>query len=187
MPKCRHTATVLVAGPYIEIALMMEGHGRDGIFLRMTVHKTGKHESLNVSLRINGKEAVNAWSHNMIESHNWSLSYMVDKFHRFHNMIPMNSMLKLNKGDRIDLFIKQGSLNDSDTHHNHFTGKLLWEDTTNKNNLLVSSNTTKELEKTTSPLPVYFVAQKKTRFVVKSSIINPFEIVNLNIGESFNS
>ena len=38
VPNCRHTTTILVTfHPYIEIALMMEGHVRDGIFLRMTV------------------------------------------------------------------------------------------------------------------------------------------------------
>lgn len=42
---------------------------KEGIYeFAFNGHKTGKHESFNVSLRINGKEAVNAWSHNMIES-----------------------------------------------------------------------------------------------------------------------
>lgn len=160
---------------------------KEGIYeFAFNGHKTGKQESLNVSLRINGKEAFNAWSHYMMGIHNWSLNYMVHPFHRFRNLISLHSLVKLNKGDRIDLFAKQGSFYDSNTHHNHFTGKLLWEDTTNKINTLVSTNTTKELEETMSPLTVYFVAQKNTPFGVQSATI-PFDIVNFNIGESFNS
>ncbi len=140
-------------------------------------HKTGKQESLNVSLRINGKDAVNAWSHFMMGIHRpWSnFTYLVDNVHRFRNMISMHSMLKLNKGDRIDLYNKQGSLHDSNTHHTHFTGKLLFEDAS------VTIEGSSEVE----PIkPVYFVAQKNTGFSVSRSVI-PFEIESLSVGGSF--
>lgn len=151
---------------------------KEGIYeFAFNGHKNGELESLNVSLRVNGKEALNAWSHYMMGIHRpWSdLSYMVDNLHRFHNVISMHSLLKLNKGDRIDLYNKQGSLYDSNSHHTHFIGKLLFEE---------SSVIIEEPSKIQAIKPVYFVAQKNTGYSNSRSII-PFEIENLNVGGAF--
>lgn len=80
-------------------------------------------------------------------------------------------------GNRIGLFTKKGSLYDSNAHHNHFTGNLLWENTTNETKHLVSTNTTKKSEKTATLLPVFFVAQNNTS--LNQSAVIPFDIAHL--------
>ncbi len=88
----------------------------------------------------------------------------------------MHSLLKLKKGDRIDLFIKEGTLHENDDYHKiHFTGKLLFEGETNTSQ-----------QKTTTRSPVYFVLQKSDDFSNSKSVI-PFEVESLNIGESIDT
>lgn len=147
-------------------------------------HKTGK--TLNISLRLNGNDVLNAWSDRM-NDHSWSNQcYMSDTKHRYTNQINMHSMLKVNKGDRIHLFNKQGSLHGDNIIHTQFTGKLLWENTTDelKKTHLINDNTHNEMEKKAGRLVVYFVAKKNISFSNSEEVI-PFEIVDLNVGEAF--
>jgi len=128
-------------------------------------HKTGDEQSLNISLRLNGKDAVNAWS-------NFMGFHQGLGFHDFRNLISMHSFLKLNKGDRIDLYNKQGNLyhgvDGLVVQQTQFTGKLLLGDSLSK------------------PFPaVYFIAQKSVAHCDSESSV-PFEIVNLNVGGAFN-
>jgi len=125
-------------------------------------HKTGTSEFLNISLRLNGKDAVNAFSDFMEQ-------------HTFRNLISMHSLLKLKKGDRVDLYVKQGNLlddaidgNNNVVQHTQFTGKLLLEDVPYKR----------------LTTPVYFNVQKNVGYCEPQSSI-PFEIVNINEGEAF--
>jgi len=127
-------------------------------------HKTGDEQFLNISLRINGKDAVNSWS-------DYAFS------HDFRNLISMHSLLKLNKGDRIDTYKKQGALH-SGTFGNvlqptKFTGKLLLEGIDWP---AVSNN---------QLMPIYFNVQKSVGFCVPESPV-PFEIININVGGAFN-
>jgi len=137
-------------------------------------HKTGDPtQSLNISLRVNGKEATNTWSDYM--------GYhprMGD--HDFLNLISLHSILKLNKGDRIDVNNNQGVLHLSENSNvvqpTQFTGKLLVEgidwSTNNNNNRNQRS-------------PIFFNVQKNVGFCVPESPV-PFEIMNINVGGAFN-
>ena len=84
-------------------------------------HKTGDPESLNISLRLNGKDAVNAWSDFMGHHPGYG-------DHDYRNLISMHSILKLKEGDRIDLFNRQGSLHNGTLGYavqpTQFTGRL---------------------------------------------------------------
>ncbi len=92
-------------------------------------------------------------------------------------------MLKVSKGDRIHLFNKQGSLHGDNIIHTQFTGKLLWENATEKTRF-IDGNSHNEMEKQAVHTAVYFVAQKNISFSNSEEVI-PFEIVNLNVGEAF--
>jgi len=90
----------------------------------------------------------------------------------------MHSLLKLKKGDRIDIFVNQGNLqrepidagNNHVVQHTQFTGKLLLEDDLS-------------VDKRLTTTPVYFNVQKNVSFCNQKSSI-PFEIMNINVGEA---
>ncbi len=89
----------------------------------------------------------------------------------------MHSLLKLNKGDRFDLFLKEGTLHDDDVHHQiHFTGKLLFDEDAAA---ATFNSTQKKI-----PSPVYFTLQKSASFNTKGAVI-PFEVESLNVGGAF--
>ncbi len=133
---------------------------------------------LYISLPINGKEAVNSWSHFMGYHPGAGI-------HELRTPISMHSLLKLKKWDRIDRYNKEGKLNsgiDNDiVQYSRFTGKMLYEDVKiidkKSNNSLVNKTNKK-------PLDVYFNAQKSSTYCKIGSIV-PFEIVDLNMGEAF--
>ncbi len=113
-------------------------------------------QRLNISLRLNGKDTVNVFSDFMNR-------------HDFRNLISMHSLLKVKKGDRVDLYVKQGGLQrdsvdgNNVAQHTQFTGKLLLEDVTDK-------------RMTTE---VYFNIQKNAIYCKPQSSI-PFEIGSLS-------
>lgn len=136
-------------------------------------HKSGKDESvLKVSLRLNGKDVLNAWSDEMGNHIGYGI-------HKNRNMISMHSLLKLKIGDRIDMFQKQGTLCEDDAHHQiHFTGKLLFDDDD-------AALTLNGHPKVAAASPVYFVLQKNKGFSGTSVSVIPFEIKSLNVGGAF--
>jgi len=145
---------------------------KDGIYeFILNGYKRGfnKEHILEISLRLNGKAVVNALAEELVVQNQSSH----DIVHHFHCPISMHSMLKLKKGDRIDVFKKQGNLHVKDFHRPfHFSGKLLFnEDDKNPNQK--------------SPVAAYFVVQKKTGFNTSNSVI-PFEVESLNEGRGFN-
>jgi len=78
---------------------------------------------LKVSLRLNGKKVANSIADQPSGYHETGSNSV----HNFNCPISMHSMLKLKKGDRIDVFSGQGSLHDHDSHYPiHFSGKLLF-------------------------------------------------------------
>jgi len=136
-------------------------------------HKTGDHTPLNISLRVNKRDVVNTWSDYM--GHHPGVGN-----HKFLNLISLHSILKLNKGDRIDVYNKNGTLHLGDNGNvvqpTQFTGKLLlegihWPTTSNNNSNQRS--------------PILFNVQKSDGFCVAESPV-PFEIVNINVGGTFN-
>jgi len=133
-------------------------------------HKTSEYTPLNISLRINGKDTVNSWSDYMGYHQGWG-------HHSFLNLISLHSILKLNKGDRIDVYLKQGALHSGDFGNvlqpTKFTGKLLLEGIDWP---IIGSN---------QRTPIYFNLQKSVTFCVPKSPV-PFEIININVGEAFN-
>jgi len=148
---------------------------REGIYeFTFNGHKKGNHEEpvLKVLLRLNGKEVLTAFSEDFIGDHPEA------GIHNFRSPISMHSMLKLKKGDRIDLFSKEGTLHGNYHYHQiHFTGKLLFEGETETNS---------SQQKTTTRSPVYFVLAKIADFSSSKSVI-PFEVESLNIGESIDT
>ena len=146
-------------------------------------HKTGDANSLYISLRINGKESVNAWSDFIGYDPNLNITHFIA------NIISMQALLKLNKGDRIDIFNKQGNLGGCQDGNavqlTQFTGKFLLQvasidsrnDDTNK--LFIGKNRKRRY-------PVYFNVQKNVGYCKPKSSI-PFEIVNINVGGAFDS
>jgi len=150
-------------------------------------HKTGTADSLYISLRINGNESVNAWSHFI--GYDPDLGFT----HAVANIISIHALVKLNKGDRIDIYNKQGNLGGCQDGNavqlTQFTGKFLLEGSS----IIVSSNdnangpdTNKLLidKKSKQRFPVYFNVQKNVGHCKPQSSI-PFEIVNINVGEAF--
>ena len=136
-------------------------------------HKTGDPKFLNISLRVNSKTATNTWSDYMGFHPRIGTGF----HHEFLNLISLHSILKLNKGDRIDVYIKQGVLHLGEYSNvvqpSQFTGKLLLEGidwSTVSNNQLT---------------PIYFNAQKSVGFCVPESPV-PFEVMNINVGGAFN-
>lgn len=105
--------------------------------------------------------------------------------HEIRNPISMHSLLKLKKGNRIDLYNKEGKLDsgiDNDiVQYSRFTGKLLHEDVKIIDKKSNNSHVSKTNKK---PLDVYFNAQKSSTYCKIGSIV-PFEIVDLNMGEAF--
>jgi len=145
---------------------------KDGVYeFIFNGYKRGfnKEHVLKVSLRLNGKAVVNALAEELVGKHRSG----PDIDHNFHCPISMHSLLKLNKGDRIELFKNQGNLHVHDLHRPfHFSGKLLFtEDDKNPNQK--------------PPVAVYFVVQKKTGFNTTKSVI-PFEVESLNEVRAFN-
>jgi len=140
-------------------------------------HKTGDHtRSLNISLRVNERDVVNTWSDYM--GHHPGLGN-----HEFRNLISLHSILKLTKGDRIDMYNKQGVLHLGDYDNvivqpTQFTGKLLLEGvdwpTTNNSNSINHQRS-----------PICFNVQKSVGLCIPESPI-PFEIMNINVGGAFN-
>ncbi len=137
-------------------------------------HKSGKDGSiLKVSLRLNGKTVLNAWSDEMGDHPGFGI-------HKNRNMISMHTLLKLKNGDRIDMFQNQGDLCEDDVHHQiHFTGKLLFDEEAAALTLLNGH------PKAAFPSPVYFVLQKNKGFSSTSESVIPFEIDSLNVGGAF--
>jgi len=118
---------------------------------------------LNLSLRLNGMPIANTWA-DYVSDHGRDLR------HNFHSPFSISSMLKLENGDRIDLFLVKGCLYDDRNNLTQFTGKLLVENT----------NINKK-----EPA-VYFNVQKNSSFATANAVI-PFEVAVLNIGEAFST
>jgi len=79
--------------------------------------KTRKKEEMEISLRHNGNRVANAWA-----------DYVSD--HEVQSSFSIYSILKMEKGDKIDLFLVRGCLYDDSNHYTGFIGKLLVECTT---------------------------------------------------------
>lgn len=77
-------------------------------------HKIGGNDHMAISLRLNGKPVAKSW----VE---WT------GFHVIHAPFSIYSMLKLEKRDRIDLYLSHGHLYDDNNRYTTFTGKLLME------------------------------------------------------------
>ena len=82
--------------------------------------KGNKHDksqnNLFVSLRRNAVPVVNAWADWLHER-------------KFATAFSIQALLKLDKGDRVDLFKSEGTLYDEETkQYTHFSGKLLMLD-----------------------------------------------------------
>jgi len=128
-----------------------------------------KEPVLKISLRLNGKEVVKTLSEEFVDIHRpWP-----NVVNNFRGPISMHSLLKLQKGDRIDVFTSQGTLNYHDPNYAiYFSGKLL-------HNEDVKSQNQK------SPATVYSVLKKRTSFNTSNSAV-PFEVESLNVGGAFN-
>ena len=120
---------------------------------------------LNLSLRLNGVPVANTMA-DFVNGHG-------DINHNFHSSFSIHSILKVEKGDRIDLFLVKGCLYDDNNHLTQFTGKILM------GNTISSSNTT-------NGIAVYFNVQKNASFSTANAVI-PFEVAVLNIGGAFSS
>jgi len=144
---------------------------KEGIYeFIFTGYKRGmnKEHVLKVSLRLNGKIVINALAEELVSDNPKDHDYV----HNFRCPISMYTLLKLKKEDQIDVFKSQGNLHVQDFHRPiHFSGKLLF----NEDDKSHSQN---------SPKAVYFVLQKMIGFNTSNSVI-PFEMVNLNVGGSF--
>jgi len=127
-----------------------------------------KEHVVKVSLRLNGKKVVNSLSEELIGNHPGEHNPV----HNFRCPISIRSLLKLKKGDRIDVISSQGTLHGHDSRYPiHFSGKLLFdEDVKNR--------------KQNSTVAVYCVLQKRTGFNSSNSVI-PFEVESLNVGGAF--
>ena len=81
-----------------------------------------KEPFLKISLRLNGKEVVKSLSAEFVDIHRpWP-----NVVNNFRGPISMHSLLKLQKGDRIDVFTSQGTLHYHDPNYAiYFSGKLL--------------------------------------------------------------
>jgi len=76
--------------------------------------KTFDFELLFISLRLNGNAATNA-------------SADANESHSFRTPVYFHSILKMKKGDRVDIFLEKGGLYGINIDpYNHFTGKLLF-------------------------------------------------------------
>jgi len=137
-------------------------------------HKTGDYTPLNISLRVNEKDVVNTWSDYM--GHHPGVGN-----HEFLNLISLHSILKLNKGDRIDVYNKNGTLHLGNygnvVQPTQFTGKLLLEG--------INWPTTSSNNNSNQRSPILFNVQKSHGFCVAESPV-PFEIVKINVGGGFN-
>jgi len=144
-------------------------------------HKTATEYSLYISLRINGKQSSNAWSHFI--GYDPDLGYS----HTFANIISTHALLKLNKGDRIDIYNKKGNLGgcqeDKAVQPTQFTGKFLLEDAY-INSRIDDSNTLNIGKNSKLRFPVYFNVQKNASYCNPRSSVR-FEIVNINVGRAF--
>jgi len=94
------------------------------------------------------------------------LGYHSDFSHNFHASFSINTILKLEKGDQIDLFLVEGYLYDDKNQLTQFTGKLLSEYNDKSN------------------YDGYFYVQKNALFSTVNAVI-PFEVEVLNIGRAF--
>ena len=127
-----------------------------------------KEPALKVSLRLNGKVVVNSLAEELVGDH----PNGPDPVHSNRCPISIHSLLKMKKGDRVDVISSQGTLHHHDSKYPiHFSGMLLYnQEVKNQNQNL--------------PATVYSVLQKKTGYNTSNSVV-PFEVESLNIGGAF--
>jgi len=106
---------VLNLGESFDIKKSVFKAPKEGVYeFFFTGYKRGMHKEhvLKVSLRLNGKAVVNALAENPI-----SINTTAHDFnHNFRCPISMYTLLKLKKGDQIDVFKSQGNLHVHDSH-----------------------------------------------------------------------
>ncbi len=126
--------------------------------------KTGAEEEMELSLRLNEDEVANAWADCL-------------DIHEFFTPFSIYSILKVEKGDRIDLFLDKGCLYDDSNHYTTFTGKLLMENGS-------ISNTT-GFKPSPNTDAVFFNVQRNLAYSTSNDVIS-FDVGALNFGGAFN-
>ena len=124
---------------------------KDGIYQFSLTGKKSASSTLEISLRLNEKAVGSTYGSKSNPS-----------------TFALQSILKLNKGDQIDLYLHKGKLIDTTEHVTHFTGSLLMPSYTTNQRSVKSAF-------------VYFYLQKNSTYLIQNSKVS-FEIERLNVG-----